>query len=1429
MVYLHKTTKWGIFLDYLISSENKLNNNKAPDFSKIKFVNLHAHSENSLRDGVGAVREHYIETISKGHCACCLTDHGHYLSAFELVMAKDSAKKDKGISGALEASGKKEQPIIAGCELYIYDDTESLVLNALMANSSPLVKIRDFLVEKSTNPRFTTLFDQIAETETLDNEVAVEVKTDKEKRGTMTISLLNKLIETTPDLKFDDISNPKDKMKILELVDGFKKCFSNKYNHITVIAKNEEGHENINYLVSLSSVPQNYYTKPRVALSDLLANKGGLIVTSGCYIGMIPQAIAKKTGEEERLVELFLKEFGDDFYIEIHLADIRWNWNGKLQEFVKTSEENPQEIVNIRLLELAKKYNLLGNTYITQDSHMPKKEDKIKQDSLLKSQSDNKSGWHFKDTYSIMTVEEMWEKCVLNAPYIDADLFAMFCNNTIKVLEKCKNFTIDKSIKLDEFKFFEHNLGLDYYDQYLKNHTSVVASHKYIQELAPEVYSSPDRKRTQEDIEFWTKEILRVDKEILDLFEKHKDEYFVRLVSRDFKKDLILTVIIRSCFHKKKIDFSDHTYRRQFFKELSVIQLNGANPLLPYFSTFEEIVYIVLAGDGVKGAGRGSASGSILNYALDITDVDPILNELSFERFQTRERIYMYYIFEDEADFEKFSLENKNIYDEFPVEFIESTEYLKSTFETSKDEKLREFANSKEFSYIYRTPEMAEYLVRKLKEGNVSKTNKNNSVALYILGLASEPTGPVTTKKGSMPDIDFDTSNREKVINGLIQKRGLEKVVLVGAYLSLAVKSAIKLILSISKDNTGMPFTPERQNFISSLVDRVKFDEDELKEAEDEGKDIVEFKLQKLMDNLPEFRKFMTDNEHLREAIVEIMGHKQGQSIHAGGVLLSSRSLLRQMPCVWSDKKQCFASMLDKNHCEYFGFQKLDILGLTQLEIIENAYRLIREDTGKDYFKISMDKIVRQQDPKVLEIAKLDPSLIFQIGSSLLSSYLKSLPKVDVYQIIALVQALIRPGPMASKVHDKIREIMWGYRDVRYDIPQLEPILKKTSGEIVYQEQIMKIGVVIGGLTLFESDDFRRAMGKKDVNYLKKYKDKLINNAIKNHGISKEHAVDLYNKMEAFSAYGFNESHAVAYTYVSYIQLYLKCYYLKYWIAAAIDVYSKDTKPSSKKAFKVLMKSYSDIIQAPSLNNPKDKYTVDTQKDYIYSPLFSLSDLSEAKSISIMEQSPFEGYFDFLVRTKNGIDVKAHNCLVKSGTLDFYMPEKELAQKDALGRYFLTYLTNFFSEGLMTSEEVSYINRIVTLECLGANNEDSVFDVEGLHEVYTKYNFRKFLLFYYSYVFKNLTTEFKTAWTHPEASRVLVEALQDLNLSQDNLSEKLISILPDEYRELEELKNSKKKAKKESAPKTQKSKKKNNDIIIEDALPLFADILGDAQ
>ena len=280
---------------------------------------------------------------------------------------------------------------------------------------------------------------------------------------------------------------------------------------------------------------------------------------------------------------------------------------------------------------------------------------------------------------------------------------------------------------------------------------------------------------------------------------------------------------------------------------------------------------------------------------------------------------------------------------------------------------------------------------------------------------------------------------------------------------------------------------------------------------------------------------------------------------------------------------------------------------------------------------------------------------IFQFESSGMMSFLKSL-KVSSFNDLVSAIALYRPGPRDMiPEFIKVKECK---KKVFYIVPALESILKSTNGIIIYQEQIMQILKVIASFSYSEADNIRRAMSKKKESIILSYQEEFISRALKN-GYKKEEAEKIYSLVLKFANYGFNKSHSVAYSMISFQMAFLKAHFPEYFMTTLLDmVVGNDTKT---KEYITEAKRFDLIFKKCDINISTDVYL--SKDKTVYMPLGSIKNLGKETINAILEirkNGPFMDYYDFMKRVyKSKVNTKAIETLILSGALDIFNLNKK--------------------------------------------------------------------------------------------------------------------------------------------------------------------------
>lgn len=387
----------------------------------------------------------------------------------------------------------------------------------------------------------------------------------------------------------------------------------------------------------------------------------------------------------------------------------------------------------------------------------------------------------------------------------------------------------------------------------------------------------------------------------------------------------------------------------------------------------------------------------------------------------------------------------------------------------------------------------------------------------------------INPERVSMPDfdVDFCQDNRYRVIDYVTQKYGEDRVGQIITFGKLQAKAVIKDVSRVF----GLTFG--EADVISKLIP------DELK-----------ITLDKALEMEPKLHELMESDQRVKQVINisrRLEGLLRHASIHAAGVIITNLPLVTYCP-LFKGREGEKVIQFDKDFSEKIGLVKFDFLGLKTLTVIENATKFIKRDSDPNFDIEAIDL----EDSKVYEfISKGETIGVFQLESSGMIDLCKRIAPGSIDDISA-INALYRPGPLESGMVDEFIEIKHGRKMTSYPFPTLEPVLKDTYGVIIYQEQVMNVARIVAGYSLGQADMLRRAMGKKKADEMAHHRQIFITGA-KERGYDTDKANDLFDKMEKFAEYGFNKSHAVAYSVISYQTAYLKYYHPAAFFAALLS------------------------------------------------------------------------------------------------------------------------------------------------------------------------------------------------------------------------------------------------------------------------------------
>jgi DNA polymerase-3 subunit alpha len=479
----------------------------------------------------------------------------------------------------------------------------------------------------------------------------------------------------------------------------------------------------------------------------------------------------------------------------------------------------------------------------------------------------------------------------------------------------------------------------------------------------------------------------------------------------------------------------------------------------------------------------------------------------------------------------------------------------------------------------------------------------------------------------SMPDfdIDFCFERRQEVINYVTEHYGTERVAQIATFGTLKAKAVVKDVARV----LDIPF--DESNAICKLIP-----------------DDPKMTLSKAFEQNSELGELEAKGgiyAELFDAARRLEGLNRHTSTHAAGVVIGKEQLINYVPLYRDAKTGAISTQYTMDLIEECGLVKMDFLGLKTLTLIKHTEDLIHKKDPS--FTINA---IDEQDPKTFAmLCKGDSTAVFQFESQGMQNILKEAKPSNIEDLVAL-NALYRPGPMAyipQFINCKL-----GKQPITYANPELEEELKTTYGVIVYQEQVMKVAQIIAGYSLGSADILRRIMGKKKVAALEKEKVKFVAGA-KALGRSEQHAIEIFEMLEPFAGYGFNKSHAVAYSVVAYQTAFLKANYpAEFWAA---NLTNEMGSPDKFSEYLQVAKDQGLEILPPSVNYSDKHFSVVDGK--IVYGLAGIKNVGEGVVELLVqereERGPFKDLLDFLTR----LDAKAMNTkllesLIKAGAFD---------------------------------------------------------------------------------------------------------------------------------------------------------------------------------
>ncbi|MBE6923997.1 MAG: DNA polymerase III subunit alpha [Ruminococcaceae bacterium] len=487
----------------------------------------------------------------------------------------------------------------------------------------------------------------------------------------------------------------------------------------------------------------------------------------------------------------------------------------------------------------------------------------------------------------------------------------------------------------------------------------------------------------------------------------------------------------------------------------------------------------------------------------------------------------------------------------------------------------------------------------------------------------------------SMPDFDTDfcQERRPEVIEYVMRKYGSDHVAQIATFGTMAARGAIRDV------GRALNFTYAETDVVAKLVPTT-----------------LHITLKEALEVSPKLKEMYDTQERVKTLIdtaMSLEGMPRNTSTHAAGVVITAEPVCNYVPLSRND--DTIVTQYTMTTIEELGLLKMDFLGLRNLTVIEDAERQIRR-LNPDF---DIDKVPEDDPETFAMLAEGKTQGVFQLESAGITGVCVNMRPTSIEDMTAIV-ALYRPGPMDSIPTFIANKL--DHRKIRYKTPLLEPILRVTYGCIVYQEQVIEIFRSLGGYTMGQADNIRRAISKKKMKVIEAerkvfvYGDPAQNiTGCIGHGVPEAVAQSIYDEIVDFANYAFNKAHAVCYAVVSYQTAYLKCHYPKEYMAALMtSVLDSATKISGYIAE---CKELGIPVLPPDINHSGDHFTV--EGDCIRFGLGAVKNVGHGLIRCVAakrdEGGPFRSLEDFIQRMGEGeLNKRAVENFIKCGAMDCF-------------------------------------------------------------------------------------------------------------------------------------------------------------------------------
>lgn len=507
----------------------------------------------------------------------------------------------------------------------------------------------------------------------------------------------------------------------------------------------------------------------------------------------------------------------------------------------------------------------------------------------------------------------------------------------------------------------------------------------------------------------------------------------------------------------------------------------------------------------------------------------------------------------------------------------------------------------------------------------------------------------------SMPDfdIDFCQSRRGEVYEYVRHKYGEAAVSQIGTFGTMAAKAAIRDVGRALGHN---------YNYIDNIAKNINIAPNK---PIDLGTYIFGNEKKEIPPNEVLLNLYNTDREvkKLIDISLRLEGTTKQVGTHAAGVVIAPTLISDYAPMYTPEKYASPSTQFDKYDVETAGLVKFDFLGLRNLTIIKEAVDLankkiniLAQREGVPAQRLDIDRIDIRDESVYQDIyAKGNTGSIFQFEGKGMTRILMKANPTCLEDLIA-INALYRPGPM-DIIPAWLEAKNQPEEERPYPHPKLREVLKETYSFMIYQEQVMQAARIMAGYSLGGADMLRRAMGKKDVKKMAEERAKFIDGCAEHSGVDAEKAGELFDLIEKFAGYGFNKSHAAAYSYLSYQTAYLKQYYKTEFFTATLNSYTEPL--DHERIYTILedMKKNKVKILPPDINSSYPKFSIEADGvvRFGFNAIKSTTTAVIEKLVEEREKNgPYVSFIDVFERNKGSLNKPTALALIRSGAFDCF-------------------------------------------------------------------------------------------------------------------------------------------------------------------------------